>query len=175
MKHLLQIHFFINVHRLIKMKVHLHHSHIAGKTLRYTHDFCNLRVKENIFQIPVIAHNLFGFDLYYFIKGYVTSAWCSKELKIGGNNLTHINFSNITGEIKFIDSLKYYQKSLAELASTLPDEEKMAVKKLTEQFFNQHYYFSTVWSFLNSKKKEKFLEIVSEGLILGKNIFFLAI
>ena len=60
--------FFINVHRLIKMKVHLHHSHIAGKTLRYTHDFCNLRVKENIFQIPVIAHNLFGFDLYYFIK-----------------------------------------------------------------------------------------------------------
>ena len=167
--------FLIHVHRLIKIKVHLHHSHITSKILRYTHDFCNLRVKENIFQIPVIAHNLFGFDLYYFIKGYVTSAWCSKELKIGGNNLTHINFSNITGEIKFIDSLKYYQKSLAELASTLPDEEKMAVKKLTEQFFNQHYYFSTVWSFLNSKKKEKFLEIVSEGLILGKNIFFLAI
>ena len=89
--------------------------------------------------------------------------------------MNHIDFSNITGEINFIDSLKYYQKNLAELASTLPDEEKMAVKKLTEQFFNQHYYFSTVWSFLNSKKKEKFLEIVSEGLILGKNIFFLAI
>ena len=33
MKHLLQIHFFINVHRLIKMKVHLHHSHITGKIL----------------------------------------------------------------------------------------------------------------------------------------------
>ena len=122
------------------MKVHLHHSHITGKILGYTHDFCNLRVKENIFQIPVIAHNLFGFDLYYFIKGYVTSAWCSKELKIGGNNLTHINFSNITGEIKFIDSLKYYQKSLAKLASTL----SMAVKKLTEQFFNQHYCFRIV-------------------------------
>ena len=57
--------FFINVHRLIKMKVHLHHSHIAGKTLRYTHDFCNLRVKENIFQIPVIAHNLSGFNLLF--------------------------------------------------------------------------------------------------------------
>ena len=57
--------FFINVHRLIKMKVHLHHSHIASKTLRYTHDFCNLRVKENIFQIPVIAHNLSGFNLLF--------------------------------------------------------------------------------------------------------------
>ena len=101
------------------MKVHLNHSHIIGKRLGYTHDFCNLRVKENIFQIPVIAHNLFGFDLYYFIKEYVASAWCSKELKIGGSNLNHIDFSNITGEINFIDSLKYYQKSLAELASTL--------------------------------------------------------
>ena len=152
--------FLIHVHLLIKMKVHLHHSHITGKILRYTHDFCNLRVKENIFQIPVIARNLVGFDLYYFIKRFVAYAWCSKELKIGGNNLTHINFSNITGDLKFIDSLKYYQKRFTELASTLSDEEKMALKKLPEQFFSQNYYFSTVWPFLNSKKKEKTLEIV---------------
>ena len=170
----------IYVHRLIKMKVHLHHSHITGKILRYRHDFYNLTVKENIFQIPVITHNLFGFELYYFIKGYVASDWCSKELKIGSNNLTHINFSNITGEIKFIDSLKYYQKSLAELVSTLSNEEKMAVKKFTEQIFNQHYYSSTDWSFLNSKKKENILEIVSEGkgvipcvLIIGMESLFL--
>ena len=52
----------------------------------------------------MIAHNLFGFDLYYFIKGYIAYAWWSKELNIGGNNLTRINFSNITGEIKFIDN-----------------------------------------------------------------------
>ena len=58
----------------------------------------------------------------------MASAWCSKELKIGENNLTHINFSNTAGEIKFNDSLKYYQKSLAELNSTLPNEEKMAVE-----------------------------------------------
>ena len=94
--------------------------------------------------------------------------------------MTHINFSNITGEKKFIDSLKYYQKSLAELASTLSDEEKTAVKKLTEQFFNQRYYFSSVWPYLNSKKKEKVLDIVSEGkgvipyeLIKGMESFFL--
>ena len=110
----------------------------------------------------------------------MASAWCSKELKVVGKNLTHINFSNTKGEIKFIDSLKYYQKSLAELASTLSDEKKkMTAKKLTEQFFNQHYYFSTVWPFLNSKKKEKILEIVSERkgvipyeLIIGMESFF---
>ena len=38
--------FFINVYRLIKMKIYLHHSHITGKIIRYAHDFCNVRVKE---------------------------------------------------------------------------------------------------------------------------------
>ena len=33
--------FFRNVHCLIKVKVHLHHSYITGKILGYAHDFCN--------------------------------------------------------------------------------------------------------------------------------------
>ena len=40
---------------------------------------------------------------------------------------------------------------------------EIAVKKLTEKFVNGHYYFSTVWPFLSLKKKEKILEIISEG------------
>ena len=31
--------FFIHVHRLIKGKIHLHHSHMAGEILGYSHDF----------------------------------------------------------------------------------------------------------------------------------------
>ena len=103
-----------------------------------------------------------------------------KRTKNWKKNLTHTNFSNTASEIKFIDSLKYYQKSLAELARTLSEEEKAAVKKLTEQFFNQHHYFSNVWAFLNSEKMKKNLEIVSEGkeiipyeLIISMDSFFL--
>ena len=103
-----------------------------------------------------------------------------KRTKNWRKNLTRTNFSNTASEIKFIDSLKYYQKSLAELARTLSEEEKAAVKKLTEQFFNQHHYFSNVWAFLNSEKKKKNLEIVSEGkgiipyeLIISMDSFFL--
>ena len=113
---------FVNVHHLIKMKVNLHHSHITGKIIGYAHDFCNARVKENNIEIPIVVHNQLRFDLHYFIKGYIASAWCSKELKTGGNYLTHINLSNIASEIKFIDSLKYYQKNLAALARTLSEE-----------------------------------------------------
>ena len=53
--------------------------------------------------------------MFYFIKRYRASAWGSKDLNFGGNNLTNINFGN---EIKFIDTLKYYQKRLGELTST---------------------------------------------------------
>ena len=162
------------------MKVHLHHSQIAGKIIGYAHDFCNARVRENNMEIPVVAHNLFSFDLYYFVKGYIASTWCSKELKIEGNSLTFINFSNIVGEIEFIDSLKYYHKSLAELTCSLSKEQKAAVKKLTEQFFNQHHHFSNVWVFLSSEKKKKNLKIVSEWkgiipyeLIIGMDSLFL--
>ena len=81
---------FIHVHRLIKMKVHLHHSHITGKIIGYSHDFCNTSVVEKPSpDIPVIVHNLFSFDLYYFIKGYIASAWCSKSLNIAGNNVAY--------------------------------------------------------------------------------------
>ena len=79
MKHLPQTAFFINVHRLIKMKIHLHYSHVTCKTLGYAHDFCNTKVTEKGEpDIPVIAHNVFRFDLYYFIKGYIAFIWCSK-------------------------------------------------------------------------------------------------
>ena len=58
----------------------------------------------------MIAHNLFGFDMFFFIKGYRATAWRTKDSNIGGTNLTHINYGNISEEIKFIDTLKYYQK-----------------------------------------------------------------
>ena len=61
-------------------------------------------------EIPFIAHNFFGFDLFYYLKAYIAPAWCSKAVNIGGTNLIHTNSGNITRENKLIDSLKFYQK-----------------------------------------------------------------
>ena len=44
----------------------------------------------------MIAHNLFGFDMFFFIKGYQANAWVTKDLNFGGTNLTPINYCNIT-------------------------------------------------------------------------------
>ena len=97
------------------------------------------------------------------MKAYIASAWCSKALNIGGTNLTQANYGNISSEIRLIDSLKFYQRSLGELSSTLTAKEKIAVKKLAEKFLNERFYFSTVSPYLSLKKKEKILKIISEG------------
>ena len=147
--------FFSNVNRLIRGKFNLHHSHITGDIIGYGHDFCNTAYFEKVTsEIPFIAHNLFGFDLFYLIKTYVAYAWCSKELNIAGNNLRHANFGNINNEIKLIDSLKCYQRSLSELSSTLTEQEKIAAKSLAEKFLKEHYHFSTVLAYLLSGKKK---------------------
>ena len=93
----------------------------------------------------MIAHNLFGLHMVFLIKGYRATAWGAKDLNIGGTNLRHINYGNIHGEVKFIDTIKYYQKILVELASTLTEDEKNSVKYLTIQFFN---YLSELWKYL---------------------------
>ena len=133
--------------------------------------FCNTAVIEKTtLDIPFIAHNLFGFDLYYFIKAYIASAWCSKSLNIGGTNLTQVNFGNTVGEIKLIDTLKFYQKSLAGLASALSDEEIAAAKKVTENFLNEHYYFSTIWRYLRFLKKgKKWILLLKEETLYHTN------
>ena len=157
-------HFFRNLHRLLKVKTHLHHSHITGKIQGYVHDFCNWTVRENKTELSIIEHNLFGFDAFYFLKGYQASFWGTKDLSVGSNRLTSINYMNINGgEVKFIDTLKYYQTSLAGLTNTATVEEKNAVKKLCEEFFVQHEHFSQVWKFLGPCQKEKVLDIVSGG------------
>ena len=76
------------------------------------------------------------FDIFYYLKTYISSAWCSKKLNIGSTNLTHVNYGIIDNEIKLIDSLKYYQKNLADLSSVLNPEGKRLVEKVTKQFFN---------------------------------------
>ena len=91
--------------------------------------------------------------MFFLTKGYRTTSWCTKDSNVGGTILTHINYGNVVGEIKFIDTLEYYQKRLGELALTLSEDEKNSVKQLTKQYFNQHQYSSEVWKSLGNSKK----------------------
>ena len=156
-------HFFRHLYRLIKTKIHLHHSHETGEIHGYTHDFCNQAVRENKAEVTVIAHNLMKFDAFYVIKGFSAPVWKTKNITMAGNNITNLNFMSIGLEVKFIDSLKYYQQSLANLTATLTDNEKIAVRNLTIQFLESHSHFSNIWKYLSDHQQEHILDIISGG------------
>ena len=48
--------------------------------------------------------------------------------------MKNINFANISDQIKFIDTLKYYQQSLSVLASTMTEQEKQSIRNKCEKF-----------------------------------------
>ena len=153
---------FIQVHKILNVKIHLHHSHVTGKILGYTHDFCNEKVRENKDVFSYVAHNFFGFELYFLIKGIRLSVWDTKNIKLGGSGLTNINFGSIA-EMKLIDTMKYFLTSLGKLASTLYTTEKECVEKLTVQFLTSHDYFSKVWGELTENQRKILLEIIWSG------------
>ena len=54
--------------------------------------------------------------------------WRTRDISIVGKNFIDINFANIGNLVAFIDTIKYFQRSLAVLANTMTDEERERVK-----------------------------------------------
>ena len=59
---------------------------------------------------------------------------------MGGTNQTNINYSTI-GNVKFIDTMKYYLTRLGKLASTMTEKKKNNAELLVKQFLMQHQCF----------------------------------
>ena len=119
----------------------IHHSHVAGKIIGFAHDFCNQKCKENFYTIPVFAHNQFRFDFFLFLKGIRPSVWETSGISIGGKIPTNVNFVIIRNQVKFIDTVKYFQQSLASLAISMTDEERKNVRKSCRNFIADKLLF----------------------------------
>ena len=50
---------------------------------------------------------------FLFLKGLRPTVWESTDINIGGKNTTDINFAIIRDQVRFIDTTKYFQQSLA--------------------------------------------------------------
>ena len=111
----------------------VHHSHVSGKISGFVHDFCNQRVRENYYTIPGIAHNQFRFDFFFFLHGFRPTVWETTDIKIGAKNASNINFAVIGNQVRFIDTIKYFQQSLANLASSMNDVEKQSIRDTCER------------------------------------------
>ena len=99
----------------------IHHSHVTCKIIGYAHNFCNLRCKKNYFTIPLLAHNRFRFE---FLKGIRPSVWETSHIAIGGRNPTDVNFAITRNQVRFINTIKFFQQSLGSLADSITNKER---------------------------------------------------
>ena len=125
------------------------HCHFTGKYRGAAHNKCNLKCRKPKV-LPVIFHNLQGYDSHLFIKqlyrfkGDLECIPSTEEKYITFNKkikVDEINGADITFEIRFIDSFKFLQTSLANLVSNLSRDD----------FHNTKYVFRSNTSLLTRK------------------------
>ncbi|XP_036138928.1 uncharacterized protein LOC118644448 [Monomorium pharaonis] len=102
------------------------HCHITGRYRGPAHSICNLNYKQ-LFYIPIVFHNLSGYDAHFIIKematafkGKIDLLPITKEKYISFTkyvqNTKDKNISKICVKLRFIDSYKFLNTSLDKLA-----------------------------------------------------------
>ena len=149
--------FLCNMIAIVRNKRTIHHSHMTGKIIGYAHDFCNQKCRENYYAIPVLTHNHFRFDFFLFLKGIRPSVWETLGIEIGGKSPTDINFVIIRNQVRFIDTVKYFQQSLGSLADSMTDTERDNVRKICRKFLVEKLMF------LNEEDEKWVLDYLTSG------------
>ena len=111
------------------------HCHITGKFRGSAHQECNLKlmVKPEDIKIPVIFHNLRGYDSQFIMQqiGEIANNYTYKDkqrkeqpLKINAipNNMEKYVAFLLGNHLNFIDSFQFMSSSLDKLVSNLPKE-----------------------------------------------------
>ena len=84
-------------------------------------------------------------------------------MSICGLNLTNINFANIGEQIKFIDTIKYYQQSLSTWAATMTEEEKQKIKTPCKKIIGKDQILSQKFLSCTQGDQEWVLNYLSSG------------
>ena len=153
------------------------HCHFTGKFRRVVHNSCNLQCRKPMV-LPVIFHNIQGYDAHLFIKqlskikGVLNCIASTEEKYISfskkiqvdeyisrkRNQQIKLNF-----EIRFIDSFKFLQTSLANLVSNLQQDDfintgkiiKNNIELLTTKGVYSYDYVSSVSKFSETQLPPK--------------------
>ena len=105
----------------------------------------------------VFAHNQFRFDFLLFLKGIRPSVWETSDIFISGRNPTNVKFAIIGNQVKFIDTVKYFQQSLASLADSMTDDKRKNVRKSCRNFLAGKLLF------LNDENEKWVLQYLASG------------
>ena len=99
----------------------------------------------------------------FFFKGLRLGVWQTTNLLIGGTNLTNINFANIGEQVKFINTMKYYQQSLSTVAATMKETEKQNINFQSKKVINNNQKLNLKFSSCTQEEQEWILNYISSG------------
>ena len=118
------------------------HCHITGKFRGSAHQKCNLklRIKPENIKIPVIFHNLHGYDSHFIVQqigeiankhGYTNKKGEKQDLNINAipNNMEKYMAFMLGNHLTFIDSFQFMSSSLDKLVSNLPKDDLIYTSK----------------------------------------------
>ena len=119
------------------------HYHITGKFRGSAHQECNLklRIKPENLKIPVIFHNLRGYDTHFIMQqiGEIANKYAYKDKKGKEQLLTFNAIPNnmekymafmLGNHLTFIDSFQFMGSSLDKLVSNLPKDDLIYTSKV---------------------------------------------
>ena len=125
------------------------HCHITGKFRGSAHQDCNLklRIKPDNIKIPVIFHNLRGYDSHFIMQqiGEITKKHayknkrgeeCHMNINCIPNNMEKYLAFMLGNHLVFLDSFQFMSSSLDNLIKNLPDE----AFKYTKQEFKKEQF-----------------------------------
>ena len=155
--------FIPNIVAIFSSKNSVHQSHKTGQNEGHSHNFCNKKVTENYSKNPLIAHNHFRFEFLFLMKVLRASVWKTRDINIWGKNPTDINFASIGNQAQFIDTIKYFQQSLGDLAGSLTSSEKAEIRRQCHVFLISRPKTQRTFVSLSEKDQDWVLDYLSTG------------
>ena len=160
------------------------HCHITGKYRGSAHQECNLklRVKPEEIKIPVIFHNLRGYDSHFIMQEigeivkkhtYINKNGKKTQMNINAipNNMEKYMAFMLGNHLTFLDSFQFMSSGLEKLVSNLPKKslkytsQKFKGKKLDLMARKEVYPYDSMDSFdkFNEKlpMKEEFYSVLN--------------
>ena len=89
--------------------------------------------------------------------------WRTKNLRIGGKGINNLNYANIGDQIKFIDTIKFYQEPLSKIAKNTEPSEKENIKKSLIVFLETHPKYCFKYNLLSFENKMWVVNYLSSG------------
>lgn len=159
------------------------HCHFTGKYRGAAHSRCNLdynNINNNKLFIPVVFHNLKGYDSHFIIKElhrFEINPRDRMDISVIPNNMERfISFSLFTrNKLRFIDSFAFMASSLAKLTANLEpddfsyinDEFDNDISLLTKKGIYPYEYMNSFDKFTKTRlpKQEKFYSKLTDSNI----------